>query len=113
MIVAQELKKTAMELVGARTQFDVDVCACIAAVLRSIVARLHLEFLYGINGWVEVHEVVAIIHGGDAVDIHLHPDIARAIGEYAGALRIRFLAHDDARGQARKLQGNSGRSTAD
>src|SRR5262249_1971730 len=64
----------------------------------------NLEFLNGIDRRIEIDEVVTIIHGCDAVDIHLHPDISGAVGNHAGSDCVGLLADDDAGRNTRELK---------
>src|SRR5580704_14827426 len=47
--IAQEFKQAAVELVGTALQDNVDLRAAAAPEFRRIVARLHLEFLDGVD----------------------------------------------------------------
>ena len=73
-----------MKLVAAGAHLDVG--AGFAAVLGGVVAALHFELLKRIHDWVECHIVAAVIHHGDAIDVDLHPGVARAVGDDAGAV---------------------------
>src|SRR6185437_1306105 len=72
--IPEELENIAMELFGPGLQLNVDIRAGVSAIFRGIVAGLNFELFDGIERWINVHIVMAIIHHSDAIDVHLTPD---------------------------------------
>ena len=86
-VIAQEFPQAAMEPVGARAQLQIGIGAGIAAVLRRVVATLHLELLERIEHREQRNVVAPVVYQGDAIDVELHPAVARAVGDDAGTIR--------------------------
>jgi hypothetical protein len=84
-----------VESVGAGLELHVDVHPGVAAVLRRVVAALYFELLQGVDRGVHGRERVPVVYGGDAVEIHLHPDVPGAVdGDEAARGPIHIADHD-------------------
>ncbi len=87
MIIAEEFEERGVELVGAGAELNIHVRSGVAAVFGRVVAALHLEFLDGFDRGVEVDIVRPVVDHGDAIQVHLLPGVAGAIGDDARSSR--------------------------
>ena len=83
MVVAQKLEQSAVELVGSGPELHIHVRSRVATVFGRVVSALHLEFLDRFDRRIQVDVIGAVIDHGDAIQVHLLPGVARAVGDDA------------------------------
>src|SRR5207247_7850076 len=52
-----------------------------------VVATLHLELLERVEYREQRNVVAPVVYQGDAIDVELHPAVARTVGDDAGTIR--------------------------
>ena len=92
-VVADVVEGRPVERVAARLELQLHVRARVAAVLRRVVRRLDLEFLYGVNRWIHEQVVAAVVERAHTVKRDLLIHAARA------ARSELCSGGDDARGE--------------